>query len=626
VLYRIISRTGIVQTLGAGTSSIYIIRSAAIVFTSFIYLFSLASYFRIPIYLLHNRLVTKLTLVDWYVINKNADHIIIISGVIVWLVLSLKDNKARFAAAVSYGGTAIIGISSGLFILVDIAALISIPIVICLSIYDRLSSKKIILNGQVNLYVNYFSILGIAIGLESLIIFSAFPLFSIASESVALPNYAYAIYLLSSSGLSPILMILLINAVPVKILSTEFIRSISKLKHASLKLTAFATSLDTSHKIVRPRNNMIYLSLIVLLTVILVSIPHQPAINKNNRLIGTDSMAYLRWENILMKSNNLQDFLHTAFVTLNQGNRPISLIFIFATVKTATSVTAAVQPYYIIDHLPVILGPALVLVIYFLTRELTSNDVASLFASFLTAVSFHTLVGVYAGFYANWFALIFGYLAFIFVFRFLKTLKKVNLGIYFSLTIVVLFSHTYTWTILTLVTGLFLLVVLCLNYFSKRIVFFVLFVLLSTVAVDIAKAAITGSVGGIDQDVSIASKAHFGLGQLPVRWNNLLDTTEIYYGAAFSNVIILLLGLYWLFRSDMRDPSNMFLIIFLTIGVFPLFFGNWLVQSRVFYNIPFQIPAGIALAFIKKGTKGTLVLMPVCIWLIAMCIRTLSNF
>jgi hypothetical protein len=139
---KIISRASIAQAFGRDNTRSSIISSATIVFASFFYVYSIASYFKIPIYFLHNRLVSKLDFTDVYVINKYVDHILIISGIVLWLVLSLKDKKARFAAAGTYGGVAIIGISTNLLILVDIAALISIPLVVCLLVYDRFASKK----------------------------------------------------------------------------------------------------------------------------------------------------------------------------------------------------------------------------------------------------------------------------------------------------------------------------------------------------------------------------------------------------------------------------------------------------------------------------------------------------
>ena len=49
---------------------------------------------------------------------------------------------------------------------------------------------------------------------------------------------------------------------------------------------------------------------------------------------------------------------------------------------TVVKITPVPDPAYVIDYMPVILGPALVLVIYLLTREMTSNDTISILAPF----------------------------------------------------------------------------------------------------------------------------------------------------------------------------------------------------------------------------------------------------
>ena len=69
---------------------------------------------------------------------------------------------------------------------------------------------------------------------------------------------------------------------------------------------------------------------------------------------------------------------------------------------------------------------------------------------------------------------------------------------------------------------------------------------------------------------------------------NLLDTTlrrrpiRKFHSAA--------LGLYWVFKADRHEPYNIFIMVFLSIGIVPLFFSDWVLQTRVLYNIPFQIP------------------------------------
>jgi asparagine N-glycosylation enzyme membrane subunit Stt3 len=120
------------------------------------------------------------------------------------------------------------------------------------------------------------------------------------------------------------------------------------------------------------------------------------------------------------------------------------------------------------DYLPLILGPAIVLVIYLLTRKITSDDNSSILASFLTAVSFQTLVGIYAGFYANWLALIIGYLSFFFLIKFLKESGMLNLAVFYALMIILLFTHVYTGRILAIVMGVFLAVMFKRNYYQKE--------------------------------------------------------------------------------------------------------------------------------------------------------------
>jgi hypothetical protein len=427
-------------------------------------------------------------------------------------------------------------------------------------------------------------------------------------------NYSYDIFLLASS-FSPVLMLLLILSFPVKLLVKEFMTGMLKFKNNN------KPDLLISNDYIKLRTKIIYLSLFMLLSATIVIIPHQQTINKDNQQVGVDTGSYVKWIDKLIQSNDLQEFVRQAFVIQSAGDRPIALIFLFTIAKFVNA-----NLFYIVEYVPMILGPALILVIYLLTRELTSNDVTSLLASFLTAISFHTLIGIYTGFYANWFALIIGYLSFVFLIRFLKKPRKLNLLIYSTVMILLLFSHVYTWTILAIVTGLFLAVMLAYNYYSKKSIILLLLVVLSSVVIDTARIAITGNPGGIERDIYTARVAKAGLEQFMVRWSNLVDTTQIYFGGLFSNFIILVLGLYWLIYSNLRQPSTILIMIFLSLGIIPLFLGDWVIQTRVLYDIPFQIPAAIALTYVKKQTNGTIILLPICIWLIAVSIKAVSNF
>jgi hypothetical protein len=169
-----------------------------------------------------------------------------------------------------------------------------------------------------------------------------------------------------------------------------------------------------------------YLSLFMALSATMALIPHLPAVNEDNRPVGADILDYTTAiKHLSSYSNNPQELFRHAFVNEPpfNGDRPASLLSFFAVVK----MLSATDPTYVIDYIPIILGPALVLATYFLTREITSNDTISLLAAFMTAMSFQVLNGIYSGIYANWFALIIGYFSFVFLFRFFEGIRQIKL-------------------------------------------------------------------------------------------------------------------------------------------------------------------------------------------------------
>jgi hypothetical protein len=106
----------------------------------------------------------------------------------------------------------------------------------------------------------------------------------------------------------------------------------------------------------------------------------------------------------------------------------------------------------------------------------------------------------------------------------------------------------------------------------------------------------------------------------------LIETVHIHIGGLFSNFVILGLCLYWLFFSKMRRTSDIFIITFMSVGILPLFFGDWIIQTRILYNIPFQIPAAIGLTYIKRQNQIGIMVLPACIWLVAMSVIAVTNF
>jgi hypothetical protein len=595
-----ISTNSIAIFLGKNSSPLQVVSSIAFVLVLFFYIFTVSSYFHVYVSPLENR-VNYHQLFTGYIVNEFVDHIIIVSGIVLWLGLSLR-GKARIVLSGIYGAITSIAVLASLQTLFDVVTLLSIPVMISFLIYNRITTKKILHTS--NLPLNYFAILGITIGFSGIII-SSLPLFSI--KSIPLHDYAYTISLLLAT-LSPILVLFLVMGAPFKMFIKKFIIPQNKNLIAPI----------TRHT-VRSQAKILCLLSFMLLSVIVALIPHLPTINPDNQQVGSDSSDYIIMINKLMKSNTPQEFIQKLFVIPTSGDRPLASLFFYTIVK---SVPASIS--YTVDHLPIILGPGLVLAVFFLTRELTSNDTTSLLASFLTAVSFHTLIGIYSGIYANWFALIIGYLSLVFLIRFLKAPSKPNLLVYSTLLILLVFAHAYTWTMLTLFTGIFLVVTYKLNFYPRKNVIILLIVVLSSVAIDVARSILTGTGSGIQDDVGRARMA--GTEQSALLWTNLTDTVQNYAGGLFGSFIILTLGVYWFFRSNSRELSSIFILIFLIMAILPLLFGDGVIQSRMLYDIPFQIPAAIGLTYLKRRPNGMLVILPICVWLLAMSVRSVSNF
>jgi hypothetical protein len=413
----------------------------------------------------------------------------------------------------------------------------------------------------------------------------------------------------------------------VKVLFKEALRML-KLK---VKEDISETPSDNSEsdRRLKTQTKIGVLLLAMILSIVLVLIPQHPSLNKDNQDIGVDTSYYVTWIGELAKSRSVSDLVYQAFIVQgNGGDRPLSLMFIFLVYQVVGGNLSEV-----LEHLPIILGPGIVLAFYLLTLELTRNERIAVIAAFLGAVSLHTLAGIYAGFYANWLALIVGYISIAFLFRYLRSGRLSDMVVFSTLLVGVLFFHVYTWTVLAAVLAVFLIVMLLVtiprknnkNDFTKRRVIWVLLVILLSTGVDISKVVLTGSSGGIEQDIELA-QTRLGAEQFYLR-SIILDTTmHDGLGGVFSNFIILTLGLFWVLKSNMHNPTTVFLMIFLSAGLVPLFFGSWAIQARVFYDIPFEIPAAIALYYISARTGSMLVTLAACTWLVAVALLASLNF
>ncbi len=585
--------------IGSSSNPISIATSASFVLISLFYAYSVASYLKVMTYPFLNRVIYY-EFFHSFIFSQFIDHIIIISLTAAWFGLSASGKLRLFLPAIYCGGLTLLTLATGAHVLFEITILMSMPVIIALLMLNRFLDRKRlkILNNKSNtLLINYFAIAGTVIGIIGLFIY-LIPLFHVSGYLTYIRNYEYDLYLLLSS-FSAVLLLLLLGCVPLK------------------------NNDDYENDSVNSKYKYIYISLFMVLSLVIALIPHQPQINPNGHQIGVDTDYYVNWINALSHATDYRDFFHQAFVVQSFGDKPLVLIFLL----TITKFLNVTDSFFVLEHVPMILGPLLVLVAFYLTREMTSNDKQALLASFLTSISFQVTVGIYAGFYANWFALIIGYLSFLFLVRSLKySSSNQNLTIFSVLIIVLLFTHVHTWSVLVAVMSILLIILIKVKQYSKSRIALLLIILLSSVIFDVVRTSMTGSMTGIGKDIEFAKATGTGIEQFALRWSNLTRSVYSFLGGQFSNFIIFSLGLYWAFQSNTRDISTKFLMIFMSIGLVAFLIGDYRVQARIFYDIPFQIPAALALSSLWKSRRGSLIAIPVCIWLVSLTIRAVSNF
>src|SRR5215212_4078873 len=625
------------RDLGYGLPISSILSGIAFSVSIFFYAYTVGSFFRILVYPLIDR-ATVYTAFQEYVISQHLDYIIVVLAAASWLFLSVKNRAIRYYFSLAYGISGILlALISPDNIIFDILALLSLPLIIIVILFYHRKRQKDLLSFNAKLTWRYISLTVVAISVIGIV----FPVLAVFLTPVlgysAGDDPANELFLLLSS-FSTLYIFPLVFCVPVKLLE----RGVSKMLKLDIKEDISQTLPDDYAKNkLKTQTKVGFLLLAIILSIVLVLIPQHPLVNPDNRDIGVDTHYYVTWVRELAKSKNVSDLIYQAFAVQGQsGDRPLSLLFLFLIYHVVGGNLSE-----LIEHLPIVLGPGTVLAFYVLTRELTRNEKIAVIAAFFGAVSFHTLIGIYAGFYANWLALIVGYISIAFLFRYLRSGRFSDIVVFSTLLIGVLFMHIYTWTVLAAISGTFLMAMLLasiwkknkkkadsnsnsniLNLFTKRRIIWPLLAILLSIVIDITKVVLIGSSGGIERDIQVA-QTNLGVEQFNMRWRILNATMHDSLGGIFSNFIILLLGLFWVLKSNMREPGTLFLIIFLSAGIVPLIFGLWVLQTRVLYDIPFEIPAAIALYYISTRSGTRLVtLAAACTWLVAISLVTVMNY
>lgn len=595
--------------LGSGNPRHLIASSALFSVILFFYLLSITSLFQPIVYPFIDRITYPSYFEDKYFVNYIVDSLIIILCTLLWVQFCVQ-NKKKYFVITAFGLSLMLSLSLSMESAIKIISAISLPTILVFIIIDKIFKKNIV-TFNLKLTVNYISISAISIAITSSFALSSYLFF----PELPLPswNYIYLFFIIISI-FSPIYLTLISFGYPLGLI----LSSLKKRLRRSFSHNQEFVNL--TEKYLKRRTRIFLFFVIISLAITVSMIPHLRIVDEDNRAIGSDTKYYVRFLETIAQSSGYEDVLYKAFVTVVGGDRPLSLLFFFW-----LSTTFYQSNFFLsLEYVPVLLSPLLVISIYFLTFSITRNHLTSLFASLITIPS-HMLIGIYAGLYANWFALIWGYLAMLFLFRLTEKQKKIDVIVFSVLLVVLLFSHAQTWTIFMYVIGLFTAVLYFRNKRqNKSTAAYILFSILPSIVIDVLRMLLI-NFSGVSQELSFAMKREVGIHGIAVIWDNLIDTAHLYLAGQIANPIILLLVIYWLYNIKIKANYVIFLGIFFSLYIFPLLFADATIQARFFYEIPFQIPAAIALTVLKERT-GSYLAFTICVWLAVMSLYTAANF
>jgi hypothetical protein len=368
-------------------------------------------------------------------------------------------------------------------------------------------------------------------------------------------------------------------------------------------LAGLRSSLDEAFEPARTRSRrwMLVLAFSIIVVSCVTVYPYSPSLNPNGRLTGADVSIYVKWL-VEIDTRGTANVFPQAFFYL--PSRSLSVVLMYLGWKAS-----GVPVGLFFQLLPLSLGLILVLATFFFAHKAGLNLWAGSLVSLFTAFSFHLTVGMFGGFFSNWVALIFLYLAWGFLFWSLKGNSWSLLGAATFLQVGVLFAHMETWEMTIGIGAVFFLIALARSMASKGgfLETKMMFVFLAAnVAAAVARSvALRNSVSFVE--AAQLSQAHLSWAFAGDFWRNLNVTLQMEMGISFVNPLMLFLACVGALVLALDDRLvSRFLNACALAATVPFIFGDWVIQTRVLYDLPTQIFACLGLLAALKLTGNLL--------------------
>src|SRR5438034_10228099 len=388
----------------------------------------------------------------------------------------------------------------------------------------------------------------------------------------------------------------------VRFLSAPFQKTVSSIKTTTLSESA------RSFKLLSYPRLMLGISLIV--SVLIVFVPYRPDLNPTANLVGIDSPTYVGWISQML-GLPLLNALQYSFVQGLDGSRPLLLVLFYL------AGSAGVLPSQIIEYTPMLLAPLLLLSTYTFVRYGNGSARFAGLTALFSSVSFYSTVGLWGGYYANWLALVLVYLFLTSLLVFSRSPSKAKYGSMYGLSVALLFTHPWTWVMITTVCLVFSIT---LWRETRNLVHLksLTGIIATGIILDLVKswAFATRSV-----TADIATTAP-NAGVLLSFWNNLVDGLLFTHGGLLANWLVLGLGLLGVLVLRFKEWFERLLLLWVGVPSIAFVLLDSYHQARIVYDLPIPVPPTVAVVSILPRIGSRSVRWPGLVLLLLVFVST----
>jgi hypothetical protein len=333
------------------------------------------------------------------------------------------------------------------------------------------------------------------------------------------------------------------------------------------------------------------LASILLLSIVLPLIPYLPPINPDFKPVSVDIRYYSMWLDYMLTAD-YWGAVEYAFCSIGNGNRPLYLMLLYCLVSLG------IPKQLMLNFEALLISPFFALAVYYMAKRLSGSGIYAVSASLAGLLGFNMTVGMFAGLYAAWIALIPFYICIMSTLS-LRESRWALAGSILTST-ALLYIHPWTWCILMAILALHL-IIQTLKSVEKggnlKVDKQLLAVLASNISMDSLKTATSPYHGGLTCSIDILTKGKyfeiyvpFGFEYLLRLPQNLYRLSTTYMCGLFYNPFHMLLAFIGVlsFLNKKDEYSKLILLWVATISaIFP--FGSLAFQSHLLFAMPFPI-------------------------------------